>query len=81
MQFIIPINSGKTEDGTDESVTAQCVETYSNCARTNRRKLRQYFLAIGVPAYKIKAVFKAMQFTKERLTNKLTEAEFFNVKG
>lgn len=77
MKFLIPINTGKTEDGQDESVTIHSVETYSNNARTNRRRLRQYFTRMGVKPNEMKRVFKEMGFTKERLTNKMTEQEYF----
>ncbi len=69
MKFVIPINEeeavvGETGNG---SVTMHVVETGSDVARTNRRKLREYFTEMGVEASEMKAVFKAMGFVGEAL--------------
>jgi hypothetical protein len=63
MRFIVPINEA-TEG---QSQTCHVITTNSNCRRTNRRHLRDYFLAVGVPVTQIKKVMKAMGFTGERL--------------
>lgn len=63
MRFYIPIN--EAESG--ESQTVHVVDTGSNCARTNRRILREYFLKMGVPVTQLKRVMKAMGFTKDTL--------------
>lgn len=63
MKFYIQIN--EPVDG--GSVTVHVVDTESNCARTNRRKLREYFLAMGVKVTELKKVMKAMGFVGERL--------------
>ena len=69
MKFIIPINEAEAEDGTEGngSVTFHVVDTGSDFARTNRRKLREYFTEMGVHVKEMKKVFKAMGFTKEKL--------------
>jgi len=69
MRFIIPINeaeplTGETGNG---SVTFHAIETDSDIARTNKRKLREYFKEMGVEASEMKSVFKAMGFTGDRL--------------
>ena len=58
MRFFIPIN--EANDG--ESQTVHIVDTESDCARTNKRKLKEYFEAVGVPVPRIKKVMKAMGF-------------------
>lgn len=63
MRFVIQIN--ESVDG--GSVTVHVVDTGSDCARTNRRKLREYFLAMGVKVTELKKVMKAMGFVGERL--------------
>ena len=63
MRFLIPIN--EVEDG--GSQTVQIVETSSNCKRTYRRKLRDYFTVQGVPYNKLKYVMKAMGFVGDTL--------------
>ena len=61
MQFIIPINEAEAkEDGTKGSVTFDVVETNSQCARTNKRKLREYFIARGVKRTEVKKVMRVM---------------------
>jgi len=69
MRFIIPLNEAepKTGETGNGSVTFHHIETGSDVARTNKRKLRQYFLAMGVKANEMKRVFKAMGFTQDRL--------------
>jgi len=69
MRFLIPINeaeavTGETGNG---SVTFHAVETDSDVARTNKRKLREYFKTMGVKASEMKSVFKAMGFVGDRL--------------
>lgn len=63
MRFIIPINDA--QDG--ESVTCDVLNTGTNCARTNRKYLRSYFLQRGVPVTQLKRVMKAMGFTSGRI--------------
>ena len=63
MRFIIPLNVPE-ENG---SITCHVLETNSNCARTNRKYLREYFLQMGVPVTQIKKVMKAMGFTTDRI--------------
>ena len=63
MKFLVPIN----EAAEGESQTVQIVETNSNCARTNKRKLRGYFKAVGVPSNRVKHVMKAMGFWGDTL--------------
>lgn len=63
MRFIIPIN--EVED--NGSQTVHVVDTGSDCKRTNRRKLREYFLVQGVPLKRIKYVMKAMGFVGDNL--------------
>lgn len=61
MQFIIPINEAEArEDGTQGTVTFDIVETNSQCARTNKRKLREYLLARGVKRTELKKVLKLL---------------------
>ena len=64
MKFIININEALE----GESQTVHVVETFSNNPRTNKRKLREYFLEMGVREQELKRVFKAMGFTTEALT-------------
>lgn len=64
MLFIININEALE----GESQTVHQVETYSNNPRTNKRKLREYFIAMGVRKWELKRVFTAMGFTTEALT-------------
>ena len=63
MKFLVPIN--EVEDG--GSQTVHVVETNSTCARTNKRKLRAYFVEQGVPVKRLKYVMKAMGFTGDTL--------------
>ena len=63
MKFYFPIN--ESEQG--GSVTVDVVNTESTCARTNKRKLREYLNARGVPEKEHKVVLKAMGFWGERL--------------
>jgi len=63
MRFIIPIN----EASEDESQTLHIVETDSNCARTNKKKLTEYFIAVGVPRPRVKYVMKSMGFWGDAL--------------
>jgi len=58
MRFLVPVNVA--EEG--ESQTVHIIETDSNCHRTNKKKLRSYFKAVGVPANDIKRVMKLMGF-------------------
>lgn len=66
MRFIIAVNESDTEEG-NGSVTFHAVETGSDVARTNKRKLREYFKEMGVKAHEMKRVFKAMGFVGKRL--------------
>lgn len=63
MKFYIPINDA--QEG--ESQTVHVVNTESDDARTNKRKLREYFLEMGVPANNLKRVMKAMGFWGDNL--------------
>lgn len=63
MRFIIPIN--EVED--NGSQTCHVIETNSSCKKTNRRKLREYFLVQGVPLSHLKRVMKAMGFVGDNL--------------
>lgn len=63
MKFIIPINEPKE----GETQTIQIVDTGSSCARSNKRKLKAYFLYMGVPKNNLKRVMKAMGFWGEGL--------------
>lgn len=63
MRFIVPVN----EAAEDESQTIHVVDTGSTCARTNKRKLREYFEAVGVPSKRVKHVMKSMGFWGDRL--------------
>lgn len=63
MRFIIEINEAKE----GESQTVHVVETNSSCKKTNRRKLREYFLVQGVPLSHLKRVMKAMGFVGDNL--------------
>ena len=63
MRFFVPIN--EAEEG--ESQTVHVVDTESDCARTNKRKLREYFEAVGVPSSRVKHVMKSMGFWGDRL--------------
>lgn len=58
MNFHIPIN----EAAEGESQTMHIVRTYSDCPRKNKRILRIYFRAQGVPVQDIKRVMKLMGF-------------------
>lgn len=60
MRFIIPINEVEGEG----SQTLHIVDTGSDVARTNRKKLRQYFEAVGVPKNRVKHVMREMGFNK-----------------
>jgi len=73
MKFSFPINEA---DG-NGSVTVDVVETNSNCARTNKRKLKQYLTARGVPQKLHKKCLREMGFTGKRLTNVSDTAERF----
>lgn len=64
MRFIIAVNSGDEEG---ESTTLNVVDTESDCRRTNKRKLREYFKVMGVKPFEMKMVFRAMGFTGEAL--------------
>lgn len=64
MRFMIPINE---PDGENGSVTCDIVETGSISARTNKRKLREYFKARGVLSGDMKRVFKGMGFDSKTL--------------
>ena len=63
MRFIVPINDAAK----GESQTVQVVDTGSDCARTNKRKLRGYFKAVGVRSSRVKYVMKAMGFWGDTL--------------
>lgn len=63
MKFYVPINEAEV----GESQTVHVIDTGSNCARTNRRYLREYFLKMGVPVQHVKRVMKQMGFTNDRL--------------
>lgn len=63
MRFLIPINEAEI----GESQTVHIVDTESNYARTNKRKLREYFAAVGVPTKRIKYVMKSMGFWGDNL--------------
>lgn len=63
MKFFIAIN--EAQEG--ESQTFDVIETGSDCARTNKRILKEYFLKVGVPQSRIKYVMKQMGFWGERL--------------
>lgn len=69
MKFYVPINEAEPVTGEDGngSVTIHVVDTGSDVARTNKRKLREYFLEMGVKSSELKKVFKAMKFTGSRL--------------
>jgi hypothetical protein len=64
MKFYIPIN--EAEEG--GSVTMHCVDTESNSPRTNKRKLREYFLYMGVAPKHIKSTMKMMGFVGDSLS-------------
>lgn len=66
MRFIIPIND---KEG-DSSITFHAVETNSDCARTNKRLLKEYFLEMGVRQHELKRVMKAMGFWGSNLGKK-----------
>lgn len=66
MKFLVPIN--EAEDG--ESQTVHVVETNSTSARVNKMKLREYFMAQGVPRTHVKRVMKAMGFWGDALGDK-----------
>ena len=63
MKFLIPINVPE-ENG---SQTVDVVDTGSSCARTNKAKLREYFIWRGVPKYRVKHVMKKMGFWGDTL--------------
>ncbi len=64
MIFMIPINEAEpTKDGELGSVTFDRVDTGSYCARTNKRKLKEYLLARGVPRTELKRTLKGLGFT------------------
>jgi hypothetical protein len=58
MKFYIQINV--PEEG--ESTTMHVVDTESDNPRTNKKKLREYFLYMGVAPRHIKQTMKAMGF-------------------
>jgi hypothetical protein len=62
MIFVIPLK--EDEEG---NVACNVVDTGSDCARTNRRKLREYAMAAGVNKKDIKRFFKMMGFNKDTL--------------
>jgi hypothetical protein len=63
MRFYIPIN--EAEEG--GSVTMHCVDTESDSPRTNKRKLREYFIYMGVPPKSVKRTMKLMGFVGDAL--------------
>lgn len=63
MKFLVPIN--EAQDG--ESQTVHVIETNSDNPRVNKRKLRVYFEAQGVPKSHVKRVMKAMGFWGDKL--------------
>lgn len=63
MIFIVPINEAQP----GESQTCDIVDTESDCPRTNKRKLKDYFMAQGVPKGHLKRVMKAFGFWGEGL--------------
>lgn len=65
MKFHVPINV--PVDG--GSQTIHIVDTGSNCASTNKRKLKEYFIEMGVPRKHLKRVMKAMGFWGKSLEN------------
>ena len=67
MKFFIAVNESITAGEANGSVTFDVVDTGSDVARTNKRLLRAYFKARGVLAAEMKSVFKAMNFTHDRL--------------
>lgn len=66
MRFIIAINESDKENG-NGSVTFDAVETNSDVARTNKRKLKEYLLARGIEKKELKNVLKKLGFCGERL--------------
>ena len=63
MKFMIPIN--ERENG--GSQTVHIVETDSDVARTNKKKLREYFVAAGYPPELFKRFMKEMGFKGSKL--------------
>ena len=63
MLFVIPV--AENAEGITKCHT---IETNSDCARTNRKYLREYALKMGVKKYEIKRFFKMMRFDKEALS-------------
>ena len=63
MRFIVPIN----DPAKGESQTLHSVETHSDCPKTNKRKMKEYFVAQGVPEQHTKRVMKAMGFWGDAL--------------
>mgnify|MGYP003637131568 CR=1 FL=1 len=58
MRFIVPVN----EVINNGSQTVHIIDTESDCARTNKRKLKAYFREMGVQSSDMKPVMKAMGF-------------------
>lgn len=63
MIFLVPIN----ESVNGGSQTVHRIDTESTNPKVNKRKLRAYFIEMGVPKHNVKKVMKAMGFWGDRL--------------
>ncbi len=62
MRFIIPLSSSFHPETGQEFVHNHVIETESDCARTNKRLLKQYLTAQSIPVTHHKRVLKEMGF-------------------
>jgi hypothetical protein len=77
MKFFVTIN----EAVAGGSVTVHCVDTESDCPRTNKRKLREYFSAMGVAKKDLKGCMKKMGFVGDALKPGARKYEQKDAKG
>jgi len=67
VRFHFDVNEAEVdEDGNSGSVTRHIVYG-TQCARSNKRRIRAFLKAYGVPVYLIKSVMKEMGFWGARL--------------
>jgi hypothetical protein len=62
MRFIIPLESSIDPETGQEYVHNHVIETESDCAKTNKRKLKEYLTAQAVPEQHHKRVLKELGF-------------------
>lgn len=66
MKFIVAVNASDKENG-NGSQTFDIVDTESDMARTNKKKLKEYLSARGIEKKHQKGVLKRLGFYGERL--------------